>query len=125
MQHIEGFTLGEVAVTLAILAILVTVGVPALGSFVADYRLTRAVNLMVTDLNHARTAALTHHTNVVVCPTEDHLNCLEEGRWDQGWMSFLEAEQNSGQPHAPEAVIRHTQNDDALTIRSGQRIRVR
>ncbi len=124
MQHKMGFTLGEVAVTLAILTIIVTVGVPAITNLIDDNRMTASVNQMVSDLNQARTEAVTRNGRVVVCPTEDKQTCLGEGRWDSGWMIFVPRD-GIEQPASPEDILRTTRQTRPLTMRSGQRLRVR
>ncbi len=124
MQYSKGFTLGELAVTMAVVAVIVTVGLPSLGNFISDHRLARGVNLMVTDIQHARTAALNHHTRVIMCPTHDEKTCLGEGDWDSGWMIFTDAN-HSGKPESEEAIIRVNRSDSRLSIRSGNRHRIR
>jgi type IV fimbrial biogenesis protein FimT len=54
----HGFTLLELMVTVAVLAILVTVGVPSFRDLIQNNRVTTQTNELVTALNFARTEAV-------------------------------------------------------------------
>jgi type IV fimbrial biogenesis protein FimT len=66
MERYRGFTLVELMVTLAVLAILITVGIPAFGDLVRNNRVTSQTNELVTALNIARSEAVKRGRNVQV-----------------------------------------------------------
>ena len=62
-----GFTLVELLVVMAILAILASVGFPSFQRLLADYRVTSQANSVQGLLQFARTEALKRTANVTVC----------------------------------------------------------
>jgi type IV fimbrial biogenesis protein FimT len=65
----RGFTLLELMVTIAVLAILTTVGVPSFRLLVQNNRVTTQTNELVTALNVGRTEAVKRGRNVQVAVT--------------------------------------------------------
>jgi type IV fimbrial biogenesis protein FimT len=62
----RGFTLLELMVTLAVLAVLITVGIPAFAELVQNNRVTAQTNELVSALNVARSEAVKRGRNVQV-----------------------------------------------------------
>lgn len=62
----RGFTLVELMVTVAVLAILLTIGIPAFQNILDKRRLTGAAEQLYSDLQYARTEAIKRNTNVFV-----------------------------------------------------------
>lgn len=62
----RGFTLVELMVTVAVLAILLAVGIPALQTTLDKRRLTGAVEQLYSDLQYARSEAIRQNRNVTV-----------------------------------------------------------
>ena len=75
-----GFTLVELAITLAVLAIIVTLAVPAFTSLINGNRLTAQANELVADLQSARMEAVKRNRPVTVCPSTDNATC-SGGDW--------------------------------------------
>lgn len=86
----NGFTLADLMITLAVAAIVLTAGVPALGGFIAAQRIATNSNLLVTDLNFARTRAITDYYPVVMCPSIDGETCTGGNQWDDGWIVYID-----------------------------------
>jgi prepilin-type N-terminal cleavage/methylation domain-containing protein len=63
----KGFTLIELMVTLAVLAILATVGIPSFQRLAAEYRVSSQANATQAALQFARSEALKRRGDVVVC----------------------------------------------------------
>lgn len=61
-----GFTLPELMVVLTIVALLGVMAVPSFNDFLASRRLSGAVSQLMTDLQNARSEAVTRNTDVVV-----------------------------------------------------------
>ena len=66
MRQTKGFTMIELIVTLAVLAILVAIAIPSYNSLMPRYRLNGAARQVATDLMKARMQAVKLSTNVTV-----------------------------------------------------------
>ncbi|WP_428624786.1 GspH/FimT family pseudopilin [Sedimenticola sp.] len=74
----RGFTLIELMVTVLVLAIVLTIGVPSFRQFIVNSRVTTQANLLVTSLNIARSEAINRSENVIVAATSGT-------NWHLGW----------------------------------------
>ncbi len=84
MPTTRGFTLIELMVTIAVLAIVVTIAAPNLQIFILNGRMASQTNEVVTALNLARSEAIKNAANVTVCASSDGATCT--GTWSQGWI---------------------------------------
>jgi len=75
----SGFTLVELMVVIAVLAILASIGIPGFQGIVAENRATSAANELLATLQFARSAAMAQSRQVTVRPTAG-------GNWDGGWV---------------------------------------
>lgn len=66
MKQTKGFTMIELIVTLAVLAILIGIAIPSYNSLMPRYRLSGAARQVATDLMKARMQAVKLSTNVTV-----------------------------------------------------------
>ncbi|GAB2522299.1 GspH/FimT family pseudopilin [Lysobacter humi (ex Lee et al. 2017)] len=71
----RGFTLIELMVTIAVLAIIIGVAVPSFVSMTHRNRLAAASNEVVAVLQSARMEAVRRNRSVTVCPTADGATC--------------------------------------------------
>jgi type IV fimbrial biogenesis protein FimT len=81
-----GFTLIELVVTVLILAILVTVGVPSFSDATLGSRLGSYANELVTSAYLARSEAMKRNRPVTLCTSTDGTSCAVSGGWEQGWI---------------------------------------
>lgn len=87
-----GFTLIELMITLAIVGILLTVGVPSLKTFMQGNQLIAASNELISALHVARSEAIKLNSRVSICESSDGTNCSTTGSWKNGWIVFLDAD---------------------------------
>lgn len=80
----RGFTLIELMVTMAVLAILIVVAVPNLRMFMMNGRMASQTNELITAFSLARSEAIKRAANVTVCASSDNATCT--GTWNQGWI---------------------------------------
>ncbi len=90
MRGWRGFTLLELMVALAIAAIVLVAGVPTFRDYALDVRLRSAVHRLASDLNAARHHAVNRNRRVTICAGDVAAGCLETGRWNEGWLLFVD-----------------------------------
>lgn len=104
-DRITGLTLVELVVAMAVLAVTVTIAVPAFQGVMERTRATTAYHQLTASLMLARAAAISRREPVVVCPSHDGLQCRGDPVWDDGWIVFPDPG-GAGQPVDPEAILR-------------------
>lgn len=87
MHKESAFTLIELLVTVAVLAVLLAIAVPAFADVVRDSRLISLNNDLNLALQRARSEAIKHRRQVVVCKSAGS-GCTDTGGWQQGWIVF-------------------------------------
>jgi len=84
-----GFTLVELMITIAVLAILIALATPSFTSVINSNRLTAQANNLMADLQLARSEAVRRNRKVSVCRTTDGAACATAvGDWDS-WLVVL------------------------------------
>jgi len=95
-----GISIVELVVSLAVVSILATTGVPAFSSFIQSNRLTETSFDMLATINLARTEAVKRRTRVVLCrsadPTSTTPSCGGSANtWTTGWLVFASGDSNN------------------------------
>jgi type IV fimbrial biogenesis protein FimT len=90
MKKHTGFTLIELMITLAIIGILLTVGVPSLKTFMQSNQLIASTNELISAFHVARSEAIKLNTRVSICESSDGATCAETGSWKNGWIVFVD-----------------------------------
>lgn len=109
-QKIAGFTIIEMIITVALLAVMVAVGVPGFGSLFQNNKLTEASNRFLSSITFARSEAINRNDSVTMCLlNDDGDNCDSDGRWEDGWMIWVDTNSsntfNVGEEIAVEAPL--------------------
>lgn len=91
-SHDQGFTLVEMMITVAVLAILVSLGAPFMGEFVKNSRLVTQTNDLIASFHLARTEAIKRGARVTLCKSSNGATCdaTADGRWGIGWITFVD-----------------------------------
>ena len=100
----RGFTLVELLTTVTVAAILLSLAVPSFGNFVRNNRLLTKENDFVTSINLARSEAIRRGNRVTVCKSSDQVSCAGSGGWDQGWIVFVDVN-DDGVVTAPDTNV--------------------
>ncbi|HEU4663491.1 MAG TPA: GspH/FimT family pseudopilin [Dokdonella sp.] len=100
----RGHTLVELVITLAIVATLVTIALPAFGRLIGRTRSQVARSDLEFSLNQARLAAASRNLHVVACPSRDFDDCEPTTRWHPGWLVFADSD-HDGHRGPDEPVI--------------------
>ncbi len=87
----SGFTVIELIVAVAIVAIFAGLALPPMGDLIARNQVATEVNRLVSDLQLARNSAVTRGSVVTMCRSGDQVGCLTSSsanQFDAGWMTY-------------------------------------
>jgi type IV fimbrial biogenesis protein FimT len=84
----DGFTLIEVLMTIAIAAIVATIGIPSFRYVTNSNRIAGEVNGLLGDLQFARAEAIKEGQNVTVCVSAAGASCDGTSTWQNGWIVY-------------------------------------
>jgi len=90
----RGFTLIEMLICVAILAILCGLAAPAFGKLIGRTHAQTARSQLAVAFNEARIGAVSHGMHVVLCPSEDQRRCSDTTQWQHGWIVFADVNHN-------------------------------
>lgn len=99
--HTHGFTLVELLISLSILMLLTTIGVPGMQQLMGNQQLVSASNTLAANLALARSESIKRHQPVLVDNAD--------GDWATGWRVFVDLN-NNGQLDAGEPLLRQEQS---------------
>lgn len=99
MTPARGFTLIELIVTLAIAAIVLSVGVPSFRGVIMDNRLVTQSNQFVTSVKLARSAAVRYQRSATVCASANFdaavPTCAASNDWSIGWIVWVDKDRDA------------------------------
>lgn len=97
---VKGISIVELLISLAVLSILVTTGIPAFSSFIQSNRLSASAFNTLGTINLARTEAVKRRTRVILCRSADSTSATPScggsaNTWTTGWLVFASGDSNS------------------------------
>lgn len=102
----RGFTLVELMVTIAVLAVLVAIAFPSFEATLRSNRVATSNNALLGALSMARSEAVRNTRGGGVCASADGEGC--NGTWSNGWIAFADND-GSGDFSDGDTVINFTQ----------------
>lgn len=115
----RGFTLIELMVALAVMAIVLSLAIPSFESIINANRLSSAANEMVASIQTARMESLRRNRRAIVClsatPNASSPTCSTVN--PSGWITFLDAD-GSGNYNAGDTLLRVSQVKAPVLLRS-------
>ena len=92
-QTQSGFTLYELLVTMLIVGIIMTLGIPNLTAFTKNSRMTSTANNIHAVFQLARSEAARSKSNITICGSADSMadNAACDGTFDQGYIIFVDS----------------------------------
>jgi type IV fimbrial biogenesis protein FimT len=96
-----GFTLIELLVTVAVIAIVLTIGMPSFQQVIMTNRMATQANDLLGSMNLARSEAVKRGQRVVLCKTADPFAATPacttstSDTWGQGWLIFVDSDNDA------------------------------
>lgn len=119
-----GFTLIEMLVTLAVIAVLAAIALPSFTQSIRRNAVSTASNALLADLGYARAEAVTRGMDVSVCPSTDGTSCSDGAAWESGWLVYTytpgHAVANTDYDHTSSAdvLLRRTTARNGVSIQA-------
>jgi len=104
----NGFTLYELLITMLIVGVVLTFGVPNMLQFNQNGRMTSTANDLHSSFHLARSESGRAKTNITICASANSMqgaaNC--GGTWDQGYIVFVDQDGDLDRKGQAESVLR-------------------
>lgn len=113
MKKYTGYSLIELMVALAVLAIIISVGLPQMSVFFKGGRMVTIPNELLAGLHIARSEAIKRNSRVTICKSTNAdvatRSCATGNvGWDEGWFVFVEGSD------AANIIGAYSSNDGAI-----------
>lgn len=105
MREQRAFTLIELIVALALAVTVLTLGVPSFRDLIRNNHFLTKVDELVAALQLTRSEAVERGVRVTLCKSADGTTCAADGGYDQGWIVFVDPN-NNGAIDANEKMVR-------------------
>jgi type IV fimbrial biogenesis protein FimT len=118
-QYQRGFTLYELLITLLVVGIVLTVGIPSFRDFTQNSRITGTANDLHSSFLLARSEAARSKSPITICASADPFGAAlcDGAAFDGGWIVFVDLNGDIQRAGAGENVLRaHPPVDAAINI---------
>jgi type IV fimbrial biogenesis protein FimT len=112
-----GFTVIELMITVALLAILLGIAAPSVRDLTLNARMTSLTNDLMTDLAIARAEAVKRGVRAAVCASSSGADCTNSA-WNQGWIVFVDPDGDGAVGAAADIIKAVAALDASSTITS-------
>ncbi len=119
MNTQRGFTVIELMIAVAVVALLLTVGVPSFSSIIEQNQLSTQVNDLISTLQYARSESIKTGRSITVCKSINGASCITSGGYEGGWIVFIENSPVNGDFDVGEQLLKvHEALNSNLTLRA-------
>ncbi len=105
----RGFTLVELLVVVVLIAIMLAIAVPSFASFIANYRVTTAMNDFLQGVTTTRLEALKRGKFVDMVPKV-------AGNWQSGWRIIVDSDKDHALSPGDEVIFEHDALSSFITV---------
>ena len=116
----SGFTLYELLITMVVIGIVLSVGIPNFGVFTQNSRITSTANDLHSSFYLGRSEAARSKENITICASANSMDAAAAcgGTFDDGWIIFIDLDGNIQRDVAGDENVlrRHPAVDDAIDI---------
>lgn len=89
----KGFTLFELILTLAILAIICALALPYFHQHMAARERSKVLNTLMNNIRNAKNTANLQRQNITICSSQDRSQC-QNNQWNAGFIVFIDNNKN-------------------------------
>ncbi len=118
-RYRSGFTLYELLITMLVVGIALTVGIPSFSDFTRSSRITGTANDLHASFHLGRSEAARSKSNVTICASANSMDAAAScgGTFDDGWIIFVDLNGDIQRAGAGENVLRrHPPVPDTIDI---------
>lgn len=121
-SRIAGYSLFELLVTLAAVALIFGLGLPSFARLVADQRLRVESDALFHAVHLARKRSVVRRRVITICPSVDGAYCDPLNRWSAGWIVFENRGLAATDQRSPEErLLDYHEITNDIEIRSNRR----
>ncbi len=118
----RGFSLYELLLTMAVAALVLTLGIPSFSGIAASNRLKVEVNALFHAVHLARKGSIVRRRAITLCPSSDGNVCEPDFDWSIGWMVFVNTDRDYPVVRdEDEAILSHHMVDQNARIMSNRK----
>lgn len=111
----DGITLIDLVLTLSILSFLLTAALPSFEKLLNKNKITAEVMQLRSNLQLARSTAITKNKKVTVCPSNNRKDCSKD--WSEGYIVFIDNDQNRVFSDNDLLIYNHQTQEESLKIK--------
>ena len=117
----RAYSLYELVMTLGLVSIVLTLGIPSFTDLVANHRLRVEVDRLFHAVHLARKESVVRRRVVTLCPSPDGVDCVPGGEWAGGWMLFVNRDRDlPARRDTNELLVRRENIDPGVRIVSNR-----
>lgn len=103
----SGFTLYELLITVLIVGVVLTLGIPNMTEFTRNSRITTSANDLHAAFQVARSEAARAKTNITICASDNSMGAATcQGSWEDGFIVFIDNNGDIARAGGGETVLR-------------------